>query len=172
MKEDIRKTQKQKRLNLTQDIVKFKSNIIVNYILKDINFINSSVVGLYYPINNEVDVLSLIDIDNKTYCLPILLSDNSIKFVKFDKNTSLKKSKHNIMEPIIDEEVKDIDYLIVPGLAINNSNYRIGYGMGCYDKYLSTFRPKHVVGVIYDFQLVSEEFNDSYDQKLDYFFVS
>jgi 5-formyltetrahydrofolate cyclo-ligase len=43
----------------------------------------------------------------------------------------------------------------------------VGYGKGYYDRFLSQYRPKKVMGVIYDFQEVETFHIDEYDQKLD-----
>ena len=48
--------------------------------------------------------------------------------------------------------------MIVPGLAFSDTGYRIGYGKGFYDRYLSSFTKRDTVmavGVGYDFQLLS-----------------
>ena len=61
--------------------------------------------------------------------------------------------------------------MIVPGLGFSYTGYRIGYGKGFYDRYLSSFTKRDTVmavGVGYDFQLLGNvTFEDEYDVPLD-----
>lgn len=80
----------------------------------------------------------------------------------------------NIKEPDMTKEYTQADgraLMIVPGLAFSDTGYRIGYGKGFYDRYLSSFTKRDTVmavGVGYDFQLLSNmTFEDEYDVPLD-----
>ena len=56
---------------------------------------------------------------------------------------------------------------VVPLLAVNSRGYRVGYGKGFYDRYLSAAKTLKV-GLGYYFQL--EDFDeDGWDQPLDAF---
>ena len=46
----------------------------------------------------------------------------------------------------------ELDLLVVPGVAFNDSGYRIGYGGGYFDKFISTYN-QPTISLIYDFQL-------------------
>ena len=46
----------------------------------------------------------------------------------------------------------ELDLLVVPGVAFNDSGYRIGYGGGYFDKFISTYN-QPTMSLIYDFQL-------------------
>lgn len=45
---------------------------------------------------------------------------------------------------------------LVPGLAFDRSCHRLGYGGGCYDRYLSRFDKKMTVGLSFTEQIVDE----------------
>lgn len=49
-----------------------------------------------------------------------------------------------------------IDLVVVPALALDPSGGRLGYGAGLYDSLLPRLIRAHRVGVVFDFQLVSE----------------
>ena len=65
---------------------------------------------------------------------------------------------------------KDIDIIIIPGVAFDKRGYRIGYGKGYYDKFLNKFLNKNLtlIGFGYEFQILS--FNmptEVHDVKMD-----
>ncbi|MBC8931851.1 5-formyltetrahydrofolate cyclo-ligase, partial [Escherichia coli] len=66
-----------------------------------------------------------------------------MEFKKMDSIHPLIKSKFGILEPnelaeTVDKKV--IDLLIVPGVAFNKDHYRIGFGGGFYDRFLTDFQ--------------------------------
>lgn len=59
------------------------------------------------------------------------------------------------------------DLIIVPGLAFDKEGYRLGYGRGYYDRFLSQQTNAYKLGVCYPFQLIHEVPREEHDQKLD-----
>ena len=59
-------------------------------------------------------------------------------------NTTIKKNKYNIPEPIEGIEVSNdkLDVVFVPLLAFDKKGNRVGYGKGYYDTFLKTCRPE------------------------------
>ena len=59
-------------------------------------------------------------------------------------NTTIKKNKHNIPEPIDGIEVTNdkIEVVFVPLLAFDQKGNRVGYGKGFYDTFLKRCRPE------------------------------
>ena len=168
-KTDVRINLLKTRKSLDKAFIEYHSNHIIVQILEDPNFINSNNIGIYMPVNNELDLTRLLSLKGKTFYVPKTVG-NEIKFVEITKDTPLVKGPFQIDEPIEGREAEKLDYLITPSLAIYN-NRRLGYGGGYYDKYLSKNRPTFVVGVIYDFQEVEFEYDEN-DEVLDYYFVS
>lgn len=61
----------------------------------------------------------------------------------------------------------EFDFVLVPGVAFDESGGRLGYGMGCYDRFLEGVRPgTPLVGIGYDFQVVKEVPMDEHDVRL------
>ncbi|HBN83839.1 MAG TPA: 5-formyltetrahydrofolate cyclo-ligase [Clostridiales bacterium] len=57
-----------------------------------------------------------------------------------------------------------IDLIIVPSVVYNRQCYRIGYGKGFYDRFLSSVRPDCIkIGVAYELQIVNDHFQEDYD---------
>ena len=80
----------------------------------------------------------------------------------------MKYSCYNILEPdgSITCDIKDIDIIIVPGIAFDRSRHRIGYGKSYYDRLLKDAKCKKI-GLAYDFQIVEKIPKDKWDISLD-----
>ena len=149
-----------RRLELSRDDVLAYSNNVVEKI-KKLDFYNVDMtIGLYMPINNEIE----IKLENKKVCYPKVIGNDLSFFIP----NSFKKGYFDILEPIgkkIDK--KDIDIIIVPLLYFDKNNNRVGYGKGFYDRYLSDYRGI-TIGVAYDFQEVDNIDTKPSDVKLNY----
>jgi len=110
----------------------------------------------------EVDTLLMIEkacILGKRVSLPIV-EKNKGELIPtlISSMEDVHKGTYGILEPHLNPDrvvaVKDLDVVIVPGLAFDKKNNRLGRGAGYYDRFLSTL-PKTVttVGLAFDFQL-------------------
>ena len=62
---------------------------------------------------------------------------------------------------------KALDMIIVPLVAFDRTGARLGYGGGCYDRYLPTVSPAgQIVGIAFDEQRVDDVPTDTHDQPL------
>ena len=165
-KSEIRKLMFEKRNQMSLADLKNSSEDIIKQIQKNLYYQQSTLVAIFYPMEKEVNLLGLLK-DEKKFCFPKVTKEG-IHFYQYDPNQIFVKSKFGVMEPegglIVDDE---IDFMCAPALAISKDLYRVGYGKGYYDHFLSNHRPKHVVGVIFKFQELTEVPYDSLDQKLD-----
>lgn len=67
--------------------------------------------------------------------------------------------------PIVSAEA--LDMAIVPLVAFDRAGSRLGYGGGCYDRYLSTLRPDcQIVGIAFEEQRVDRVPTDAHDLPL------
>jgi len=156
----------QRRLALPMVEVRRRSAAIVAKIRQASFFLDAKLVALYYPINHEVDLRALFKSD-KRIALPKIV-DGEMHFIEIDSFTDLETSRFGIKEPIKGPIVDDeIDLLLVPSIAIDKENYRIGYGKAYFDRYLAKHKTKHKYGIIYDFQLVSSFEHGPQDIPLD-----
>jgi|KBSMisStaDraftv2_1062788.scaffolds.fasta_scaffold01126_5 5-formyltetrahydrofolate cyclo-ligase len=71
------------------------------------------------------------------------LNSGQLLPILFDGNESLVKNSFGIREPADGElvPVEWIDLVLVPLLAFDEKGFRVGYGMGFYDKFLAECRP-------------------------------
>lgn len=67
--------------------------------------------------------------------------------------------------PIVPADL--IDMVVVPLVAFDRTGARLGYGGGCYDRYLPTVSPAcHVIGIAFDEQRVDDVPTDAHDLPL------
>jgi 5-formyltetrahydrofolate cyclo-ligase len=96
--------------------------------------------------------------------LPVLTGRQLI-FAPLNKHTQLRRNRYQILEPVYTRNKcirpRDLDVVIVPLVAFDQSGNRIGMGGGFYDrtfafmKHRATLKRPLLVGVAYDFQRVS-----------------
>lgn len=143
------------------------SEVALNSLL-DLGILNGcNNIGLYYPIGNEIDLMSLLDLfADKNFYLPI--TSEEIEFVAYKKNDKLKDGMFNTKEPVGDVVNRDmIDCFIIPCVFVGKGNKRIGYGKGYYDRYLCGYRGLKI-GICYKSCISSDVLCDDYDVVLDY----
>ena len=104
---------------------------------------NFSVVGLYYPINSEINALSLIDYlcnRGKVTSLPIVINNNQpLLFKPWVPGNKMLAGNYGIPIPDNDQIVTP-DLVICPLLAYDSKGMRLGYGGGFYDRTIRYLR--------------------------------
>ncbi|MDD6919659.1 MAG: 5-formyltetrahydrofolate cyclo-ligase [Eubacteriales bacterium] len=170
-KENLRKQVLDIRKGLNKSEVSEKSSLICSKLVNYINSNNIKTICSYMPINNEVDVTPLLQVENVTLFLP-KIKNNTMEFYEYQKKESLALSKFGILEPINEESMFNTNYnndktlIIVPGNVWSVDGYRIGYGGGYYDRFLPLYSKCHTVGVAYDFQVYNHIPKQDHDQKI------
>ena len=98
--------------------------------------------------------------------------ENEMKFVKWEQLDPLKVNNFGMLEPCLQTKPLTPDIMLVPLLAYDSENNRLGYGKGFYDRYLSKFlRNKKkiiTIGVAFLFQKYSKLPVSKLDIKLNY----
>ena len=142
-------------------------------VLKKLNLKKKIIIGGYYPISNEIgclDILKKLEKNNFKISLPVIKKKNNMDFYEWSFNDSLKVSNRGIPEPITKKKVFP-DVLIVPLVGFDKNKFRLGYGGGFYDRYiskLSNFKKFLTIGFAFSFQEVKHIPIDKHDQKLDF----
>lgn len=134
-------------------------------------------VGTYFPIQNEVSLLPLMEWMDEIgllYALPkVIHYDNrDMIFVACTLRDPMQKNSFGIFEPITSEAVEP-NILIIPALAVDSSGIRIGYGHGYYDKYISKLRSSGknlvVIGACFEQQISENPLpKEVHDQALNF----
>ena len=140
---DKRKECIQRRSSLSKSERLLKEKAITNCVLP---FLKGK-IGTYIPIRNEVDVYSIFRDEFDLY-IPKMLDDTTIAFYS-DQEEKIN-GPFSTIEPIGLSEEKDLDIILVPVVGFFDT-YRMGYGKGYYDRYLSKSSSLKI-GVAFDVQ--------------------
>ena len=132
-------------------------------------------VSLYYPASFEVNVLELFNaeiISRLKILLPVLKKNNHMYFHEWKKNTVLQINKFGMLEPVILSNHIVPDIMLVPLMAYDSQNNRLGYGGGFYDRYLNKYLNINnnilTIGVAFSFQKYHKLPVSTKDVKLNY----
>jgi len=133
-------------------------------------FRNARYILIYWAMADEVQTRNFILKwrDEKQIMLPCV-NGWHMAMKKFTGEEDLVEGKlFRILEPDGPEfpEPEKIDLVIVPGIAFDRNNNRMGRGKGYYDRFLSATKAKKV-GVCWNFQLFDEVPTDPHDIKMD-----
>ena len=115
---------------------------------------DADIILLYFPTRSEPDISPLADIarrDGKKIAFPISVTkDCTLDFRFISSPDELEIGAYGIREPRADAEratLSDRTLCIVPALAVDADGYRLGYGKGYYDRFLSAFEGNAVVAI-------------------------
>jgi len=144
-----------------------RSRIIHKRLFLREDFLNSKCVMLYVSKGTgEVETGPIIKkalVMGKKVVLPVtLVRDKNIKPVYLEDIRKLGKGPYGIYEPRgpLNKKpaaLKDIDLVVVPGVAFDNNHNRIGRGKGYYDNFLRRFpKGRSKIGLGFRFQLLDK----------------
>jgi 5-formyltetrahydrofolate cyclo-ligase len=124
--------------------------------------------ALYYSIGSEVDTRGLMKSLwslGKTLFLP-KTEGSVISFAEASPD-GLVPGEMGIMEPTGEDLSGREEIIVVPGVCFDRNFYRIGYGKGCYDRYLTGSKAVKV-GLCYKKLMVETVYPDSFDVAMDF----
>ncbi len=132
---------------------------------------NARNIFVYVSMRTEVstdDLIMTLLKQRKTVCVPKVLKIGTMIPVAIHSLKELSVGRYGFREPRTQEPFeKEIDLVIVPGLAFDQRGNRLGYGGGYYDRYFGNGLPMTSVGLAFDWQILSEVPTESHDHQLD-----
>lgn len=174
-KKNIRNIVKYKRDSLSEEVKEVMDDIIFNKIVESKEYKSAKTIFVYVSFQGEVDTHKFIKYalnDTKRICVPKIISKKEgIRAVEINSFEELKKEAYGILEPDnFDKKVdeKNIDLILMPGVAFDENGGRIGYGGAFYDRFLKNVSPKTLkIALAYDFQIFSKVPMEEHDIKID-----
>lgn len=170
-KKTLRKQMFEKRKELDPVIKKEYDNWICSQLLNIIHDSKSQVIHAYIPMAGEVNISpllhELLQLNKTVVCpktLPKRQLENRILTSLDNLETGVMKTQHPAGANVY---YGSYDLIIVPGLAFDERNYRLGYGGGYYDTFLAGHPHAYKVGVFYPVQKVEAVPIEEHDLKLD-----
>ena len=171
LKSKLRKKILKVRQKLNTKNIQLNFNQIVKILKRE--KITNKIIGGYYPVNFEIDDLTLLKKFKKNkfnISLPVIKKNFQMDFYSWSFSEPLKINKYGIPEP----ENKNIvypDVLLVPLVAFDKNLNRLGYGGGYYDRLIEKLSKKKniiKIGLAFSIQEIDKVPINMYDQKLDY----
>ena len=147
-KDIIRKEYAKKRQELSAAQFVEESLILIQNTIELIKKNHPECIHCFLPIQSKDEINTALIIqycweNNIKVVVPVSnFDDGTLKTAEFETHTKTKLTKHNIPEPIDPVWTNNdaIDLVITPLLAFDLKGYRVGYGKGFYDRFLSNCR--------------------------------
>ena len=146
LKKEIRKRLLKKRNGLSPDGNAELSRLICEFICQMPEYKASDTVLLYASTRGEPDFSQIAKnafVQNKCVAYPISRVDScTLDFRKISSLDELNAGAYGILEPSDTAQVARLTektLCIVPALSTDKNGFRIGYGKGYYDRFLSSF---------------------------------
>lgn len=125
---------------------------ITQKLLATSEYAEATTVLTYVSVLSEVSTRMFIEYalrDGKTVAVPRCLPGHCLEFVAIASLEQLVAAPFNLLEPAkelpaLTEDQKNNSICIVPALLVDTKGYRLGYGAGFYDRFLSTYPGKKI----------------------------
>ena len=125
---------------------------IIQKLLETPEYAEATTVLTYVSVSSEVSTRMFIECalrDGKTVAVPRCLPGHCLEFVAIASLEQLVAAPFNLLEPAkelpaVTEDQKNNSICIVPALLVDTKGYRLGYGAGFYDRFLSTYPGKKI----------------------------
>lgn len=144
-KKRIRDEILEKRSKLDKKTINSYSNSISDKLFETSSYKNSTTIMCFISFSDEVNTHELIKNaikHGKTIVVPITVSKTKeLKVSELLDFSELEIGYYNILTPKAEfirfVDPNTIDLVLVPGVAFARNGYRVGYGGGYYDRFLS-----------------------------------
>ena len=125
---------------------------ITQKLLATSEYAEATTVLTYVSVSSEVSTRMFIESalrDGKTVAVPRCLPGHCLEFVAITSLDQLIAAPFGLLEPpkelpALTEEQMNASICIVPALLVDIKGYRLGYGAGFYDRFLSTYPGKKI----------------------------
>ena len=136
-------------------------------------FLKARVVLLYWSMADEVQTHDFVErwYSEKTLLLPCVDGDDLRLRQYTGPECMVAGEQFGIGEPTADTpewtDLGAVEMIVVPGVAFDRKNNRMGRGRGFYDRLLKSTPNAVKVGVAYDFQIMDEIPVEAFDVPMD-----
>lgn len=179
IKKSIRDHILDKRSNLGENNHNLLSHTIINKLYQSSLYGDAKTMMTFISFGDEVDTHGFIrkSLENgKRITVPITFpKTKELKPSEIFDFNELEIGFYNILTPK-DEFIrfidpKEIDLIIVPGVAFDRDGYRVGYGGGYYDRFLSKYPDAIKLGIAFDLQLIDKVPKEHFDIPVNFIFT-
>lgn len=175
-KKILRKQTLEKRAQLSQENINHFSEIIANKLYEMKTYKEAKTIMSFISFGDEVDTHEVIKNSlnhGKTIVVPITIPEpRELKVSQLKDFSELEIGFYNILTPkkefIRFVDPNTIDLILMPGVLFARNGYRIGYGGGYYDRFLSKLEQDPAkIALAFDLQITDTVPTDSFDIPVD-----
>lgn len=171
MKNQLKDKMLEKRNSLPKEEILKKSMKIKSKLFNLEYYKKSKTAMFFVSFNSEVNTHDMIknSLKNKTVIVPKIVNNEIEPSVIIDFDSMIPSGKFGILEPmgLMKIAYKNIDLVLVPGIAFDKEGHRVGYGFGYYDKFLKKVPKAAKIGLCFDFQVVDKLPREEHDVPVD-----
>lgn len=126
-------------------------------------------LGIYFPLKTEPDIFKISITADWNIALP-KVRNAEMEYVRYQAGGKLIKSSFGDLYEPSSNSVITPKVVLVPGVAFDVRGYRLGYGIGHFDRYFAQKKNADIIkiGVCYDETLLEFLPCDVHDIKMDY----
>ena len=177
----LRTQKREQRRSLNSSEQTQHATQLAHQITKHPRFLSCKRIACYLTHDGEIDPIYIIEqawLRDKQVYLPVLHPlKNSLHFAQFDPGTNMRTNKYGIAEP--DAPPKDclkaqqLDLMLVPLVAFDDDNNRLGMGGGFYDRSLAHRNSQqgnnnpYLIGVAHELQKTDKLPVEKWDIRMD-----
>ena len=172
VKKELREKYMAERKNMPNELRDTYDAKIHDRICASITYRHSTEILLYASMNSEIDTWRLFETAlkaGKKVAFPKTFEDNTMKYYYCSSKEDLELCENGIYEPKsgLEEYVPSQQSIcIVPAVVFDKEGYRIGYGKGFYDRFLSSFTGVKV-GLVYSNMILPKVPRGRFDKHVD-----
>lgn len=173
-RQSIRKKILTKRKTLTSTFQTNAAQSLLSSLQNDIDIKRANHIALYLAVNGELDLQPFIHWcwqQQKQVYLPVVhpFSNGHLLFLRYDNTSTMVKNQYHIEEPRLDirhiKPIQELEVILTPLVAFDNTGARIGMGGGYYDRTLANWHKNqhhqskynfYPIGIAYDFQQIAK----------------
>jgi 5-formyltetrahydrofolate cyclo-ligase len=150
-----------------------RSNKLLQEVSKSKAFQKAETILMYYSMDDEVHTHEFVEQwhKSKTILLPVVKGDELELKIYTGTECLVKGEQFGIPEPSGENftAFETIDFMLIPGVAFDKQNNRMGRGRGFYDRLLALSNSTKA-GVCFNFQMVESVPHETHDIKMDMVF--
>ncbi|MFQ5354232.1 MAG: 5-formyltetrahydrofolate cyclo-ligase, partial [Thermodesulfobacteriota bacterium] len=159
---------------LTFEAVWARSAIIQKNLVETAFFKDAHKIALYSSCQNEVltdAIFTSARAENKVIFYPrIFKGGAAMRFLPVESLDELSPGAYDIREPGAttgEIDPRDLDLVVLPGVAFDSRGARLGFGKGFYDRALCKIKCP-LAALAYDFQIMDSIPTEAFDVMMDY----
>ena len=145
-------------------------SIIIKNLINFLDNLTFTSMAIYSPTKYEIDTVEIFYYLKKRKIdifYPRVNSD-LLEFGLVDKLDDLKKGKFGVREPrsVKNTNIDCIDFFLIPCLAIDINNKRLGYGGGFYDRAMKNIDSEKTLAISRPERLINDFSAEAHDIKI------